>query len=52
MAAMDLWKRGNKRRVAQIRWKRREIVFAILLTFSMLAFCLWLGYWMATHPFD
>jgi len=52
MAAMNLWKRGSKRRVAQIRWKRWEIVHAILLTLSMLGFCLWIGWWVATHHFD
>lgn len=52
MTAVHLWKRGNKRRVAQIRWKRREIVHALILSLLLSAFGLWVGIWVATHHFD
>jgi hypothetical protein len=52
MAAGHVWKRGNKRRVAQIRWKRWEIVHAVILSLLMTAFSLWVGLWLATHHFD
>jgi hypothetical protein len=52
MAEVHLWRRGNKRRVAQIRWKRWEIVHALILTLLMAAFGLWVGIWIATHHFD
>jgi len=52
VAAIDLWKRGSRRRVAQIRWRRREIVQALLLGLFMIAFTLFVGIWVATHHFD
>ncbi len=52
MAAVNLWKRGSKRRVEQVRWTRREIVHAVLLTLAMVAFSFWVGVWVATHHFD
>jgi hypothetical protein len=52
MADVHLWKRGNKRRVEQIRWKRWEIVHAVILTLVMAAFGLWVGIWIATNHFD
>jgi hypothetical protein len=52
MAEVHLWKRGNKRRIAQIRWRRWEIVHALVLTLLLSAFGLWVGIWIATHHFD
>jgi len=52
MAAENLWKEGSKRRVEQIRWKRWEIVHAIILALLMGGFGLWVGIWIATHHFD
>lgn len=52
MAATSLWKRGSKRRVEQIRWKRWEVVHAAILALLMILFSFWLGFWIATHPFD
>ncbi len=52
MAAMNLWKRGSKRRVLLIRWKRSEIVHLVLLALVMTLFCIWVGVWIATHHFD
>jgi hypothetical protein len=51
MAPFDPQQRGSKRRLAQIRWKRREIVHAFILAALMAAFCLWVGIWIATHHF-
>jgi hypothetical protein len=44
--------KGNKRRVRQIRWKRSEIVSAILLTLAITILGVYLALWLATHPFD
>jgi hypothetical protein len=52
MAAMHLWKRGSKRRIAQIRWTRWGIIHALILTLVMAAFALWVGIWIATTHFD
>lgn len=52
MAAVNLWRRGSKRRVAQVRWTRREIVHALVLLLVMMAFSFWVGVWVATHHFD
>ncbi len=52
MGPMHLWKSGNKRRVARIRWKRREIIHALILSLLMTAFGMWVGIWVATHHFD
>jgi len=54
MAGVNLWKpwSGSKRRLANIRWKRWEIVHAVLLFLLMAAFSIWAGIWIATHHFD
>ncbi|HTX42601.1 MAG TPA: hypothetical protein VMD25_12275 [Acidobacteriaceae bacterium] len=52
MAAVNLWKHGSKRRVERIRWKRWEIVHAAILALLMILFSFWVGFWIATHPFD
>lgn len=52
MAEVRFWNRGNKRRVAQIRWKRWEVIHALILTLLMSAFGLLVGIWIATHHFD
>ena len=52
MAHFDVRQRGNKRRMAQIRWKRWEIIHALTLFLLMTAFCIWVGFWLATHKFD
>jgi hypothetical protein len=44
--------KGNMRRVRRIRWKRSEIVSAILFTLAITILCIYLGWWLATHPFD
>jgi len=35
--------KGSKRRLRQVRWKRHEIVSAILLVVVLTALCLWLA---------
>jgi hypothetical protein len=54
MAGISLWKpgAGSKRRIAQIRWKRWEIIHALLLALLMTAFSIGVGIWIATHHFD
>jgi hypothetical protein len=52
MAAVDLWRRGSKRRIARIRWKRWEIVHVAILILLMIAFGIWIGLWIGTHHFD
>ena len=52
MASLDPQQRGNKRRLAQIRWKRWEIVHAFILAALMTALGLWVGIWIATHHFE
>ncbi|MGB7352666.1 MAG: hypothetical protein WBD06_03130, partial [Acidobacteriaceae bacterium] len=44
--------RGSKRRLAQIRWKRWEIIHVFFLIALMTAFCVWVAIWIATHHFD
>jgi hypothetical protein len=52
MGPMHLWKSGSKRRVEQIRWKRSEIIHAVILSLLMTGFGFWVGVWIATHHFD
>ena len=52
MAREIVWKRGSRRRVAQIRWKRWELIHALILSLLLSAFGLWVGIWIATHHFD
>ena len=54
MTAVNLRKHGagNRKRMAQIRWRRREIVHALLLLLLMVAFSLCVGIWIAMHKFD
>jgi hypothetical protein len=54
MAGINLWKHdgGSKRRIAQIRWRRWEIIHAIILLLLMALFTIWVGVWIGTHHFD
>jgi len=52
MAHFDPRQRGSKRRLEQIRWRRREIVHAFILFLVMMSFSIWIGIWIATHHFD
>ncbi|HEX4039404.1 MAG TPA: hypothetical protein VHX37_15200 [Acidobacteriaceae bacterium] len=42
---------GSKRRMALIRWKRWEVIHAVVLALLMTAFSIWAGIWIATHHF-
>lgn len=44
--------KGNKRRVAQIRWKRREIVHAIIVFLLLAILGVWLAVWFEMHHLD
>jgi hypothetical protein len=52
MAHFDPRQRGSKRRLEQIRWRRWEIVHALVLFLLMMAFSIWIGIWIATHTLD
>ncbi|HKR27618.1 MAG TPA: hypothetical protein VJS11_09185 [Acidobacteriaceae bacterium] len=52
MARFDVRQRGNRKQLARIRWKRSEIVHAIVLFLLLTVFTIWVGIWIATHPFD
>jgi hypothetical protein len=52
MAQFDPQQRGSRRRIAQIRWKRWEVIHAFILLALMMAFSIWIGIWIATHNFD
>jgi hypothetical protein len=41
--------KGSKRRLGQVRWKRHEIVSAILLFLILTVLCLWLALREASH---
>ncbi|MGA7521600.1 MAG: hypothetical protein WBW84_03910 [Acidobacteriaceae bacterium] len=53
MTAVNLRKYGigNRKRIARIRWKRREIIHAFILFLLMTAFSIWVAIWIATHKF-
>jgi len=52
MAQFDPQPRGSKRRISLIRWKRWELIHALILLVLMMAFSIWMGIWIATHHFD
>ena len=52
MSRFGLRELGSRKRIAQIRWTRWEILHAIALFLIMTAFCIWIGLWIATHDFD
>jgi hypothetical protein len=42
--------KGNKRRIALIRWKRWEIVHVIILTVFLAVMAVWLAVWFEMQP--
>jgi hypothetical protein len=44
--------KGTRRRIAQIRWRRREIIHAIILFVLLAAFSVWLAVWFEMHHLD
>lgn len=44
--------KGNKRRVAQIRWKRREVIHAIVLFLLLTILSVGLVLWFEMHHLD
>jgi len=44
--------RGTKKNITRIRWKRREILHAVLLTLLLLLFSIFLAVWFEVHHFD
>ncbi|MGH9586689.1 MAG: hypothetical protein ACRD3F_07025 [Acidobacteriaceae bacterium] len=52
MAESKILGRGSKRRVAQIRWKRWEIVHAVILFLLLAILSVWLAVWFEMHHLD
>jgi hypothetical protein len=44
--------KGSKRRVAQIRWKRWEIVHAVILFLLLAILSVWLAVWFEMQHLD
>ena len=44
--------KGSKRRIRQIRWKRFDIVIAILLVLAVTALIAWLALLLARNNYD
>jgi hypothetical protein len=44
--------KGNKRRIAQIKWKRWEIVHAIVLFLLLAILSVWLAVWFEMQHLD
>lgn len=44
--------KGNKRRIAQIKWKRREIVHAVILFLLLAILSVWLAVWFEMQHLD
>jgi hypothetical protein len=44
--------KGNKRRVAEVRWKRREVVHATILSLLLAIFSVGLVLWFDVHHLD
>jgi hypothetical protein len=52
MPAEKILGKGTRRRIAQIRWKRREILHAVVLFTLMAIFSVFLAVWFEAHHFD
>ena len=52
MSAEKILGKGTKRRISQIRWKRREVVHAVVLFVLMAIFSVYLAVWFEVHHFD
>jgi hypothetical protein len=44
--------KGTRRRIAQIKWRRREIIHAIILFILLAVFSVWLAVWFEMHHLD
>ncbi|HEX5235101.1 MAG TPA: hypothetical protein VFW25_07205 [Silvibacterium sp.] len=52
MSESKILGKGTKRRVAQIRWKRWEIIHAIVLFLLLVSLIIWLVLWFETQHLD
>ena len=52
MRAGKILGRGTKRSLARIRWTRREVIHAVILSLLLLAFAIYLAVWFELHHFD
>lgn len=44
--------KGSKRRIAQIKWTRWQIVHAVILSILLAIFAVWLAVWFETKHLD
>jgi hypothetical protein len=44
--------KGSKRRIAQIKWRRREIVHAVILFLLLAILAVWLAVWFEMQHLD
>jgi len=44
--------KGNKRRIARIKWKRWQIIHAVLLFLLLTIFSVWLAVWFEMQHLD
>jgi hypothetical protein len=49
MSQAKILGKGNKRRIALIRWRRWEIVHAVILSILLAILAVWLAVWFAIH---
>jgi len=52
MPASKILGRGTKRAIDRIRWKRCEVIHAVVLSLILLAFSIYLAWWFMVHHFD
>lgn len=52
MAKVKLLNLGSRRRIAQIRWTRAEILHAIALLLLMAGVSLWIALWLQSHTLE
>jgi hypothetical protein len=52
MAEAKILGKGSKRRIAQIKWKRWEILHAVTLFILLAILAVWLAVWFETQHLD
>lgn len=54
MSRVISFDKGSRRRIQEIRWKRVEIISAVLLLLILSSVCIFVAFWEASRyrPFD
>jgi len=52
MPAGKILGRGTKKAIGRIRWKRHEVVHAVVVSLVLLGFSVYLALWFELHHFD